>query len=36
MLADILASIATSVASAGSAKSPWFVWDEPECPENLL
>ena len=36
VLADILASIATATASEGSTYSAWFIWDEPECPEEAL
>ena len=35
-LANILAGIATASASEGSPYSVWFIWDEPECPEEIL
>ena len=35
-LADILANIAIATASEGSTYSSWWIWDEPECPEELL
>ncbi len=34
MLAGLLSGVAT--ASVGDARTVWFVWDEPECPEDLL
>ena len=34
MLANLLSGVAT--ASIGDARTPWFVWDEPEYPEDLL
>ncbi len=34
MLANMLSGVAT--ASVGDARTYWFVWDEPECPEDLL
>jgi len=35
-LANILASIATSTAAEGSTYSAWLIWDEPDCPEEVL
>ena len=34
--ADILAEIATTAAVPGSTTSPWWTWDEPDCPEEAL
>lgn len=34
MLANLLSSVATT--SVGEARTWWFVYDEPECPEDLL
>lgn len=36
VLADIMASVATTVAAEGSTYSAWLIFDEPECPEELL
>ena len=35
-LVDILANIAAAAASAGSARTIWWTWDEPECPTEIL
>lgn len=34
MLAGLLSGAAS--LSVGDARTVWFVWDEPECPEELL
>lgn len=34
MLASLLSGAAT--ASVGSARTFWLVYDEPDCPEDLL
>lgn len=34
MLAGLLNGAAS--LSVGDARTVWFVWDEPECPEELL
>ena len=34
MLANLLSGAAT--ASVGDARTIWLIWDEPECPEDLL
>ena len=34
MLASLLSGAAT--ASVGDARTIWFTYDEPECPEDLL
>jgi len=36
VLADVIAEVATTVAAPGSASSPWLIFDEPECPEEIL
>ena len=36
VLADVVAEVATNVASTGSTACTWWVWDEPECPQELL
>lgn len=35
-LANVLAGLSTSAASEGSAKTIGFIWDEVECPEELI
>lgn len=34
LLASLLSGAAT--ASVGDTRTSWFVYDEPECPEDLL
>ena len=34
MLASLLSGVAT--ASIGDARTMWFIFDEPECPEELI
>ena len=34
MLASLLSGTAT--AAVGDARTWWLVWDEPQCPEELL
>ena len=34
MLANLLSGAAT--ASVGDARTIWFIFDEPKCPEDLL
>ena len=34
MLAGLLSGAAS--LSVGQARTIWFVWDEPTCPEDLL
>ena len=34
MLADLLSGVAS--VSVGDARTAWFFWDEPECPEELI
>ena len=34
--ANLLAGLSASVASAGSSRTLIFVFDEPECPDELL
>ena len=34
ILANLLSGVAT--ASVGTPYTPWFFWDEPECPEELI
>ena len=34
MLANLLSGTAT--AAVGEARTWWFFYDEPECPEDLL
>lgn len=34
LLASLLSGAAT--ASIGDSRTFWFVYDEPECPEDLL
>ena len=34
MLANLLSGVAT--ASVGDARTVWLVFDEPECPEELI
>lgn len=36
LLANVLASLSTAAASEGSARTIFFVWDEPNCPEELI
>ena len=36
VLASLLASLSTAAASEGSAKTLFYAWDEPECPEELI
>lgn len=36
VLANILAGIATASAAEGTTYSPWWLFDEPECPEEIL
>ena len=33
-LANLLSSAALNVT--GDARTPWFFFDEPECPEELI
>ncbi len=33
-LANILSSTAVELSS--TARTPWFFWDEPNCPEELI
>lgn len=35
-LANILASVSTAAAGAGTSRTIFFSWDEPECPEELI
>ncbi len=34
--ANILAGLSASVASAGSSRTLIYIFDEPECPQELL
>lgn len=34
MLASLLSGAAS--LSVGQARTLWFVWEEPECPEELI
>lgn len=36
LLANILAGISTAAASEGSARTVFFTFDEPECPDELI
>lgn len=36
VLADVIADVATNVASTGSTECILFGWDEPECPQEIL
>ena len=36
LLANLLASLSTAAASEGSARTIFFTYDEPECPEELI
>ncbi len=36
LLANLLASLSTAVASEGSTETFLFSWDEPECPDELI
>lgn len=33
-LANLLSGVALN--TTGDARTAWFVWDEPTCPEELL
>ena len=36
VLANILAGISATAASEGSARTIFFTFDEPECPQELI
>lgn len=36
LLANVLASLSTAAASEGSARTVFYTYDEPECPEELI
>ena len=33
---EFFANLLSKVADSLSVSRAWFVWDEPECPEELL